>query len=407
MATFIYIAKSKQGKNIKGAIEATTLKEAHTLLETQGIYPISLRKAKRKIRISYNMPTLFGRVRTEELIIFTEQFATLITSGLSILETLTGLAEQTDNKFFKSVILDIKKMIEQGSSLRDAFAKYKKVFPPLYIKLLAVGEATGRLDIVLNGIAGYIERDDALKKKINSAFTYPKFVISVVTAVVIFLILYVLPKFSSIYAQAKEQLPTPTRMLLNFKDFLVHDWLWIIIAIVALYFIYKAIYATKKGRYTIDKYKLKFPLFGRISKFTALSRFAHSFSLTLESGISIVNALDIAAEVTVNRYIIDELAIVSEDVKKGKSLSEAMGARKSIPKIMVQMAAIGEKSGNLDSLMEKLAELWDRNIDYTVKNLAAKLEPTMIIILGVIVGFVALAMYLPMFGLPGAYRKTL
>lgn len=406
MATFIYIAKNKQGKNIKGTIEAATLKEAHTLLETQGIYPISVRKAKRKIRV-HHIPTFSGRVSTEELIIFTEQFATLITSGLSILETLTGLADQMDNKFFKNVILDIKKMIEQGSSLRDAFAKYNKVFPPLYIKLLTVGEATGRLDIILKGIASYIERDDALKKKIKSAFTYPKFVITIVTAVVIFLILYVLPKFSSIYAQAREQLPTPTRMLLNFKDFLVHDWLWIIVAIVALYFTYKAIYATKKGRYTIDKYKLKLPLFGRIIKFTAFSRFAHSFSLTLESGISIVDALSIAAEVTVNGYIIDELGIVREDVKEGKSLSEAMRARKSIPKIMVQMAAVGEKSGNLDSLMEKLAELWDRNIDYTVKNLAAKLEPTMIIILGVIVGFVALAMYLPMFGLPGAYRKTL
>ncbi len=407
MAVFIYIAKSKQGKNIKGTINAATLGEAHTLLETQGIYPISVRRARRGIKVPHNMPTLFGRVSTEELIIFTEQFATLIPSGLSLLETLAGLADQTDNKFFKNIILDIKKMIEQGSSLRDAFAKYKKVFPPLYIKLLAVGETTGRLDIVLKGIASYIERDDELKKKIHSAFTYPKFVISVVTAVVIFLILYVLPKFAGIYAQAKEQLPTPTRMLLNFKDFLVHDWLWIILVLAALYFIYRAVYATKKGRYIIDKYKLSFPLFGRIVKFTALSRFAHSFSLTLRSGITVVSALDIAAEVTVNSYIIDELGIIREDIKKGKSLSDAMRLRKSIPRIMVQMVAVGEKSGNLDSLMEKLAELWDRNIDYTVKNLAAKIEPTMIIILGVIVGFVALAMYLPMFGLPGAYRKTL
>jgi type IV pilus assembly protein PilC len=407
MPAFTYIAKNEQGKDIRGTIEASSLKEARMLLEIQGIYPTSVRLPRRNIIQLYNIPRPFVGVKTEEIIIFTEQLSTLIASGLSILETLDGLAGQTDNKFFKDVILDIKNTIERGGSLKDAFSKHKKVFPPLYIQLLAVGEASGTLDLVLRGIADYLERDDEIKKKIHSAFAYPKFIISVVAAVVIFLIIYVLPKFTGIYSQAGEQLPVPTRILLDFKNFLVHDWIIIIIFFITAYFVYRRIYVSKRGRYLIDRAKLRSPIFGKIIKLTAFSRLTHSFSLILQSGITIIDGLNIASEVMVNSYLVDELRVVREEIKQGKSLSEAMDLRKSIPKIMVRVVAAGEKSGSLDSLLEKLGELWDRDIDYTIRNLMAKLEPSMLIILGAIVGFVALAMYLPMFGLPGVYKKAL
>ncbi len=407
MADFVYIAKDVNGKNKKGVVQAATLREAHSILESGGIYPISLKPARKKISIPKNINISLSTVKSEELIVFTEQFSTLISSGLSILEALSGLAEQTDNRYFKKVILNIKDDIESGASIKTAFEKHRKVFPPIYISLLEVGEQSGTLDKVLKGISTYIERDDEIRKKIGAAFAYPKFVIGVITAVVIFLLTYILPKFVTIYNQANEKLPQPTVIIMSISKFLTHEYLWIIGFTVFIYALYRIIYSTKKGKYYLDKFSLNAPLFGKIRKFSALSRFVHSLSLVLQSGIDIVSAIETAANVTANSFYISELKIVQNEIQSGRSLSEALYLRKSFPRIMAQMASVGEKSGRLDDLLDKLGNLWDRNLDIQIKNMAAKIEPTMIIILGVIVGFIALAMYLPMFGLPGAYRKTL
>ncbi len=406
MARFIYRAKNKSGKTEKGIVEASSVEEAHRILENRGIYPFYIKKSKKSVK-NLNFQMLFPSVKSEELILFTEQFATLMASGLSILDALDGLSEQTENKYFRKVIVDIKNDIEGGSTIRNAFSKHKRIFPPIYLGLLEVGEASGTLDKVLQGIANYLEREDEIRKKVSAAFAYPKFVVSVVTAVVIFLLVYVLPKFVTIYGQAGQKLPEPTIILLSVSHFLTHDSIWIIAFIIFVFAAYKLICATKKGKYYMDKMKVKIPIFGKVSKFSALSRFVHSLSLILRSGIDIVSAIETAAKVTANEYYVSEFKIVEEKIKSGESFSEALKERDAFPKIMGQMVSVGEKSGRLDSLLDKLGELWDKNIDHQLKNLSAKIEPTMIIILGVIVGFVALAMYLPMFGLPGAYKKTL
>ncbi len=409
MPSYVYIAKDENGKKIKGFLEAKSISEAHTILENRGIYPIKLRKTRKsgKGKSLLDINVLTRKVKSEELIVFTEQFATLINSGLSILDSLDGLSEQTENKYFSQIIQKIKNDIESGASIKSAFSKYPNIFPPIYLSLLEVGERSGTLDSVLQGIAKYLERDDEIRKRISSAFAYPKFVVSVVTAVVIFLLVYVLPKFVSIYNQAGQKLPTPTIIVLQLSHYLTHDYIQIILFFVIIYAAYKLIYANKKGRYLLDKWKLKMPLFGDISKLTALSRFVHSLSLILRSGIDIITALETASKVTANSYLIKELESVKSDIEKGGSFSLSLKERKVFPKIMSQMAAVGEKSGRLDTLLDKLGDLWDRNLDHKIKNMTAKMEPTMIVILGIIVGFIALAMYLPMFGLPGAYRKTL
>ncbi len=407
MPNFVYTAKDVNGKNKKGFIEASTIQEAHSILESRGIYPISLKEQRKKVSLPKNISISFSKVKSEELIVFTEQFSTLISSGLSILDALDGLAEQTDNKYFKKIILNIKNDIEGGTSIKNAFMKYKRIFPPIYLSLLEVGEQSGTLDKVLQGIALYLERDDEIKKKISAAFAYPKFVISVVTAVVIFLLTYVLPKFVSIYNQAGSKLPEPTVIVMALSKFLVHDYIWIIVFTILIYVLYKVIYSTKQGKYYMDKLSVDMPVFGKIKKFSALSRFVHSLSLILRSGIDIITAIETAAKVTGNEFYIRELKIVQNEIQSGKSFSEALYERKSFPRIMAQMASVGERSGKLDNLLDKLGELWDRNIDHQIKNMTAKIEPTMIIILGVVVGFIALAMYLPMFGLPQVYRKTL
>ncbi len=409
MPSYVYIAKDENGKKIKGFLEAKSISEAHTILENRGIYPIKLKETRKpgKGKPLFDINILTRKIKSEELIIFTEQFATLINSGLSILDSLEGLSEQTENKYFSQIIQKIKNDIESGTSIKNAFSKHPNIFPPIYLSLLEVGERSGTLDSVLQGIAKYLERDDEIRKRISSAFAYPKFVVSVVTAVVIFLLVYVLPKFVSIYNQAGQKLPTPTIIVLQLSHYLTHDYIQITLFFVIVYAAYKLIYANKRGKYLLDKWKLKIPLFGDISKITALSRFVHSLSLILRSGIDIITALETASKVTANSYLIKELESVKSDIEKGGSFSLSLRERKVFPKIMSQMAAVGEKSGRLDTLLDKLGDLWDRNLDHKIKNMTAKMEPTMIVILGIIVGFIALAMYLPMFGLPGAYRKTL
>ncbi len=407
MKHFKYVAIDKKGRTVKGETDALSNQEVHTMLEGSGIYPISIEEASIPRLNLAKLNFSFGRVKQEELIIFTEQFATLISSGLSIVDSLDGLAEQTENKALKKVILNIRADIERGISLSNAFKKYNRIFPEIYVNLLAVGEATGNLDKVLRSIAGYLERDLSVRRKISSAFAYPRFVIIVVIAVVIFLVSFILPQFVSIYAQAGEELPTPTKILLSISNFIRHNYLILIILVLLIYAGYRIFYSTKAGRLFIDRYKLNIPIFGKINKMGVLSRFLHSFALVIGSGINVVEAIEVSSKVSGNAYLVKELEEVKSAIIGGESLSAAVREIKFFPNIMSQMVSVGERSGSLDSMLEKLADLWDKDIDYMINTLSARIEPTLIIILAFVVGFVALAMYLPMFSLPATYQKTL
>ena len=405
---FRYVAIDKKGRTVKGETDALSNQEVHAMLEGSGIYPISIEEASIPRLNLAKLNFSFGRVKQEELIIFTEQFATLISSGLSIVDSLDGLAEQTENKTLKKVILNIRADIERGISLSNAFKKYNRIFPEIYVNLLAVGEATGsNLDKVLRSIAGYLERDLSVRRKISSAFAYPRFVIIVVIAVVIFLVSFILPQFVSIYTQAGEELPAPTKILLSISDFIRNKYLILIILAVLIYAGYRIFYSTKAGKLFIDRHKLNVPVFGKINKMGVLSRFLHSFALVIGSGINVVEAIEVSSKVSGNAYLVKELEEVKSAIIGGESLSAAVKERKFFPGIMSQMVSVGERSGSLDSMLEKLADLWDKDIDYMINTLSARIEPTLIIILAFVVGFVALAMYLPMFSLPTTYQKTL
>jgi len=404
---FRYVAIDKKGRTVKGETDALSNQEVHAMLEGSGIYPISIEEASIPRLNLAKLNFSFGRVKQEELIIFTEQFATLISSGLSIVDSLDGLAEQTENKTLKKVILNIRADIERGISLSNAFKKYNRIFPEIYVNLLAVGEATGNLDKVLRSIAGYLERDLSVRRKISSAFAYPRFVIIVVIAVVIFLVSFILPQFVSIYTQAGEELPAPTKILLSISDFIRNKYLILIILAVLIYAGYRIFYSTKAGKLFIDRHKLNVPVFGKINKMGVLSRFLHSFALVIGSGINVVEAIEVSSKVSGNAYLVKELEEVKSAIIGGESLSAAVKERKFFPGIMSQMVSVGERSCSLDSMLEKLADLWDKDIDYMINTLSARIEPTLIIILAFVVGFVALAMYLPMFSLPTTYQKTL
>ncbi|MFU2158039.1 MULTISPECIES: type II secretion system F family protein [Caldisericum] len=404
MSEFKYVAVDKTGKTVKGIISASNKNEVHTILEKKGLYPLEI--VERKIpKIKLNLQFISRRIKDDELILFTSELATLLQSGLTIVDALQGLYEQEENPYLRKIILQIKEDIESGTSISNAFKKYPRVFSPIYISLLSVGEATGRLDKVLDGLYQYLDRDLESRRKISSAFAYPKFVVFVVTLVVVFMLSFVLPRFVSMFASSGAKLPTPTRILLNVSNFVRLKWYILVAVVVVVYLIYRIIYSTPKGRILIDQLKLKIPLFGRISKLGSLSRFVRSLALISGSGYNILEGLLIASNTSDNAYIINEIKNIVNDIQSGESLSESLSHRSFFPKVMVQMVSVGERSGLLDTSLTRLADLWDKSIDFTLKNLASKIEPTLILILGVIVGFIALAMYLPMFTLPSLINK--
>ncbi|MGB9770196.1 MULTISPECIES: type II secretion system F family protein [Caldisericum] len=404
MSEFKYVAVDKTGKTVKGIISASNKNEVHTILEKKGLYPLEI--VERKIpKIKLNLQFISRRIKDDELILFTSELATLLQSGLTIVDALQGLYEQEENPYLRKIILQIKEDIESGTSISNAFKKYPRVFSPIYISLLSVGEATGRLDKVLDGLYQYLDRDLESRRKISSAFAYPKFVVFVVTLVVVFMLSFVLPRFVSMFASSGAKLPTPTRILLNVSNFVRLKWYILVAIVVVVYLIYRIIYSTPKGRILIDQLKLKIPLFGRISKLGSLSRFVRSLALISGSGYNILEGLLIASNTSDNAYIINEIKNIVNDIQSGESLSESLSHRSFFPKVMVQMVSVGERSGLLDTSLTRLADLWDKSIDFTLKNLASKIEPTLILILGVIVGFIALAMYLPMFTLPSLINK--
>jgi len=404
MSEYRYVAVDKKGKTVKGTISAPNKNEVHRILESKGLYPLEITEYK-KPKIGINLNLGLSKVKDEELILFTSELATLISSGLTIVDALQGLYDQEENPYLRKIILDIKESIEAGNSISSAFKKFPNVFSSVYTSLLSVGEATGRLDKVLHGIYQYLERDLEIRRKIASAFAYPKFVVFVVTGVVIFMLSVVLPRFTVMFVSAGANLPTPTRILLSISNFIRFKWFVLVAIVVIAYLIYRITYATPKGRLTIDYMKLKVPLFGRIAKFGSLSRFVRSLALISGSGYNILDGLLIASSVATNAYIIKEIEGVAHDIQSGQSFSEALSHRSFFPKVMVQMVAVGERSGLLDTSLERLADLWDRSLDFTLKNLASRIEPALIVILGVIVGFIAVAMYLPMFTLPSLIGK--
>lgn len=407
MHFYRYNSKDRKGRTRKGYIEANSEQEVHLLLEKQGLFPISIQKTTPALKILERVKVLNQKVSRDELILFTEQFSTLISSGISILEALEGLYIQSENKYFGKVIRKIEENLEQGKSIKKAFSEFPRVFPPLYINLLGVGEITGTLDKLLLEIAKYLEKEEDLRKKVSAAFAYPKFVAVITSLVILFMVSFVLPSFAKLYSQAGESLPKPTKLVISISGFITNQWIYILVAISLVYFAYRLYYSTRIGRYQIDKLKLKIPLFGRINLYRSLSLFTHSLSIILQSGIDLVSGMETAANASGNVYLVGEFVKIQEKIRSGKSFFESISDSKIFPSILAQMIAVGEKSGSLDILLGKISEIWDRNIDHILKNLAAKIEPITIIVLGFVVGFIALSMYLPMFGLPSLYKKIL
>ncbi len=394
MAHFSYLAQDGQDKQTKGILEAKDIAEAKAKLRQMGLYIIWIRP---EVRFLKGLD--LGRIKNMELAIFSHQFSVMISSGIPLIRALKALADEAENKKFRSIIDKIRFDVENGASLSKAFSEHPKAFSNFFINLIKTGEAAGALPAVLNRLADYLEKEEDLRRKVTSSFAYPTIVAIVAIAAVVFLLIAVVPVFRSVYKTLNISLPGPTIALITLSNILIKFWWLLLLCIGLVYYLLSLSQRNETLSLALDKFKLRLPLFGQLNRKVAISRFVRTLSTLIGSGLTLNPALTIIKEVVGNRAVAGVIESIQNDINQGKQLSDALKQAKYFPAIAVQMISVGEESGNLNALLDKCADFLDEDIDMLIKNLVVKLEPTLTFFLAVLVGFIALAIYLPMFDL--------
>jgi type II secretory pathway component PulF len=339
------------------------------------------------------------RVSARDMVIFTDQFAMLIESGLPLVEALGTLHEQTGSSILKDILTKSSRAIQEGSSLSQAFSRFPSVFPNSYIELLRVAEASGNLDRILRALSVDTQKQYDIRQKISSALAYPKFAFTVIIGVVVFMLAFIMPKFVGLYANAKTALPTPTLIVMALSAFLRHDWLFLIAVVVVLYLAFRMLNRVPSFRIAVDRMLLRVPIIGSIIYIGSMTRFTRSLSLLQRSGINVLEALRLARGSLQNAWLESHIEPVLQHVEAGHPMSEGFARAGVFPPMLAKMTAVGEHGGRVDTMLERLSFFWDDDLDHRIKRLSSQLEPAMIVVLGVLVGFIALAMYLPMFSM--------
>jgi type IV pilus assembly protein PilC len=396
MSVFIWEGKLANGSIKKGEIEATDKAAAALILKRQRIIPTKLKSKPKNI-------TLFEqKVKTKEIVIFTRQFSTMINAGLPLVQCLDILSSQQSNPSFKKVTSQIKGDVEGGSTFADALSKHPKIFDGLYVNLVAAGEVGGVLDTVLNRLAVYMEKNEALKNKVKSAMTYPIIVLCVAFGVVAILMIFVIPTFSDMFKQFGSALPAPTQMVVNLSAFFRNFWWAMIGFIAALFFGFKWIRTQEKGRFYTDKMMLRLPVFGQLIRKVAVAKFTRTLGTMISSGVPIMDGLEITSRTAGNMIIENAIRTVRTAISEGRTMSEPLEQTGLFPGMVVQMIAVGEATGAMDQMLGKIADFYDEEVDTAVEALTSALEPMLMVFLGGIIGFVVVAMYLPIFKMASA-----
>jgi type IV pilus assembly protein PilC len=399
LSKFDYQVRDKTGKMITGQLEADNQAAVAAKLTSMGYAPIKIDQVKENgLQMEINLPGS-NRVKLKDLAIFSRQFATMISSGLSLIRALSILHEQTENKKLAETIDDIRGRVEAGSSLSQALAEHEKIFPKLYVAMVRAGETAGMLDQVLLRVAAMYEADVKLRSKIKSAMTYPVIVFIMAILLSTVMLIFIVPVFAEMFEDLGGQLPLMTQMLVSASNF-VTSWLGVITYIVvptALWFSYKKIRETEKGRYTLDVLKLRLPVFGPLFHKIALTRFARNLSTLMAAGVPILQALEITADTVNNGPIANAVKDVQDSVRQGESINRPLSQHEVFPPMVVQMIAVGEETGNVDGMLSKISDFYDTEIESTTESLTALMEPLMIGVIGGIVGGMVIALYMPMF----------
>ncbi|MCX5739602.1 MAG: type II secretion system F family protein [Proteobacteria bacterium] len=396
MPVFAWEGRTRQGQLKKGVVEASTEAAAMMQLRAQSIIPVSV---KPKAARSGGGFKLFKKgVKTRELVVFTRQFATMIDAGLPLVQCLEIQSEQQENKSFGETLGRVKSDVEQGSTFAESLAKHPRVFDELYVNLVTAGEIGGVLDTILNRLSAYLEKADSLKRKVKSAMVYPTTVMVVAMGVLALLLVKVIPVFEKMFKDFGGELPAPTQMVIHLSNWM-QQWILLILAsVVAVAIAYvQARRRSPRFRYQTDAIFLKLPLFGALLRKVAVARFSRTFSTMLSSGVPILDALDICAKTSGNKVIEAGLQKVRAAISEGKTIAEPLKAVGVFPGMVVQMIAVGEQTGAMDSMLAKLADFYDDEVDAAVDGLTSMLEPLMMVFLGGSIGSILIAMYLPIF----------
>jgi type IV pilus assembly protein PilC len=396
MPIYNWKARTRQGNLKKGEIEAANNEAVMVQLRAQMLMPVSVKQKSKDI--SEYLPFLKKKVKIKDLVIFTRQFATMIDAGLPLVQCLNILAEQQPNPTFKASIRDVKANVEQGSTFADALRKHPKPFDALYVNLVAAGEVGGILDTILNRLAVYLEKADALRRKVKGALVYPTSVLVVAIGVVVLLLVKVIPTFEKMFADFGGVLPTPTRMVIDLSNWMQH-WIGLILGltIAILVAFFQARRRSHRFRRWTDSIFLHVPVFGSLLRKVAVARFTRTMGTMIASGVPILDALDIVAKTAGNVVIEEALYRVRAAISEGKTLAEPLSESEVFPGMVCQMIAVGEETGAMETMLSKIADFYDDEVDAAVDALTAMLEPALMVGLGGTVGALLIAMYLPIF----------
>ncbi len=395
MPVFLWAGTTKKNELKKGEIEAADELAARTLLRRQGFKSIDVRKQPKDL-MEY-LPFLAGGVKEKDVVVFCRIFSTMINAGLPLIQCLDLLAQQEKNKAFAKIIRSVKENIEGGTSLTDALKKYPKVFDELFVNLIAAGEAGGILDVVLGRLSNYLEKAMKLKRKVKSAMTYPIAVLVISVAVVALLLIKVIPVFQKMFEGMGGELPGPTAMIVAMSEFAQTYWWVIFSVIVVLVIAFNRFYKTEKGRWMMDSALLKAPVFGPVFKKVAVAKFSRTMATMMSSGVPILEGLNIVSKTSGNVVVENALMKTRQSISEGQSIAEPLSETGIFPSMVVQMIAVGEATGALDSMLNKIADFYDDEVDTAVDAMTSLLEPAMMVFLGGIVGGMIIAMYLPIF----------
>jgi type IV pilus assembly protein PilC len=396
MVVYQWSGKTQKGLIESGEITASTKEDVIAILGKRKIVPTLITEKPKKGGIA----RLGGKIKDKDIVVFTRQFSTMINAGLPLVQALEILATQVENKSFGRTITQIKTDVESGLTFADALRKHPKVFSELYVNMVAAGEAGGVLDTILNRLAAYIEKAMKLKKKVKGAMVYPAVVTAVAVLVIVIIMLFVVPTFSKMFIQLGGTLPLPTRMVIGLSNFIagIGGLITLIVMIAAVVFIVQ-FRKTEKGKKISDSILLKVPIVGTLLRKVAVAKFTRTLGTLVSSGVPILDCLEITAKTSGNKVVEYSILDVRKEVVGGKTLADPIKKAKVFPPMVTHMVAVGESTGALDAMLSKISDFYDDEVDAAVSNLTAMMEPVLMIFLGTTVGFIVVAMYLPIFKL--------
>jgi type IV pilus assembly protein PilC len=397
--TYTYKVRDKQGKILQGSLDADSTTLVANKLREMGFVPLAIdKKASGGLKTEIKLPGA-GKPKIKDIAVFSRQFAVMIDSGLSLLRALYILEEQTENKVLAKILGEVRQDVEKGSSLSQALGRHPKTFNRLYVSMVRSGEIGGSLDRVLIQLADTIEKQVALRQKIKSAMTYPVAVLALVILILMAMLVFIVPTFKTLYDDLGGTLPLPTRVLLAVSAIMVKALPIIILAVTGFVFAFKRWIESDKGRAVWDSFKLRVPVFGKLVRLIALTRFSKTLAALLRSGVPILESLEITSDTVGNTVVAAAVKDVQEGVKQGEPIAKRLENHPVFPPMVVQMLAVGEETGAVDTMLEKVGDFYEREVEATVESLTSLLEPLLICVLGGAVGSMVVSLYMPMFNI--------